>query len=119
MMRSFSYAAYTALMRFTETKMEDYEKLKQWSICWERWVCGVFLTEYFSMVADAKFIPTDPDRIEKFINLYLAGQMFSELKFELSSRQDWLGAPLEGLISLQARPIQPKEEPQEDKEDYD
>jgi maltose alpha-D-glucosyltransferase/alpha-amylase len=119
MMRSFSYAAYTALMRFTETRMEDYEKLKQWSVCWERWVCAAFLTEYFSMVANTKFIPSQPDQIKKFINLHLAEQMFSELKFELSSRQDWVRAPLEGLLSLQGRSTQPKEEAQEAKEDYD
>ena len=103
MMRSFSYASYTALMRFTETKMEDFEKLKVWADCWWRWVSAAFLTEYKLSFGETDLVPSSMEEFNTLTKLYLAERIFNELQFELSFRPDWIRVPLEGLLRLQIR----------------
>jgi maltose alpha-D-glucosyltransferase/alpha-amylase len=104
MMRSLSYASYTALMRLAETRTEDFEKLKVWADCWWRWVCAAFLTEYRSSFSEGNIIPLQFDSYKLFTRLYLAERILNELRFELSTRPDWIRVPLEGFLRLQNGP---------------
>ncbi len=46
MLRSFSYAAFSALMKYTTRRPEDYQRLAPWAHLWEQSVSSAFLHAY-------------------------------------------------------------------------
>src|SRR5262249_43222264 len=50
MVRSFTYAAYAALLAFTLNAPNEYGSLESWADAWEHWASEAFLTGYRSVV---------------------------------------------------------------------
>jgi maltose alpha-D-glucosyltransferase / alpha-amylase len=100
MLRSFSYAAYTALNQFTETRRQAYNQLEAWSICWQRWVSAAFMREYRIIIGRTPLIPRRIRDFEKLTRLYLADKTISELEYELAQRPEWVKIPLNSLLEL-------------------
>jgi maltose alpha-D-glucosyltransferase/alpha-amylase len=100
MLRSFRYAAYTALNQFTETRRQAYNQLEAWANCWQRWVSAEFMREYRIIIARSPLVPRRMIDFEKLTKLYLADKTLSELEYELAQRPDWIKIPLNGLLEL-------------------
>jgi maltose alpha-D-glucosyltransferase/alpha-amylase len=100
MLRSFTYAAYTALNQFTETRRQAYNQLEAWSICWQRWVSVAFMREYRIVVGKSPLIPHRISDFEKLTRIYLTDKTLSELEYELAQRPEWIKIPLTGLLEL-------------------
>jgi hypothetical protein len=77
MLRSFSYAAFTAVGAATQTRPEDARRLTPWATLWETWVSAAFLRAYFAAIHGAAFLPSKPQTLEtteellEFYNLCL------------------------------------------------
>src|SRR5204863_86335 len=71
MLRSFSYVAYTGLLKFTEDREADFERLEPWVRLWESWVSAVFLREYLRTAAGASFLPASTASLESMLDLFL------------------------------------------------
>lgn len=100
MLRSFRYAAYTALSQFTETRRQAYNQLEAWANCWQRWISAEFMHEYRIIIGRSPLIPRRIIDFEKLTKLYIADKTLFELEYELAQRPDWIKIPLNGLLEL-------------------
>lgn len=100
MLRSFSYAAYVALMRFTLNRPQDAEKLQPWARLWQARISASFLREYLSTAEGAEFLPVDLRSFRQLLFAFMLDKVFCEIDYELNNRPDWLRVPLAGLGDL-------------------
>jgi len=100
MLRSFSYAALTALGAATLTRPEDVERLAPWADAWEIWASSIFLHTYLDTVREAAILPARADDLEALLAVFLLDKALYELGYELNNRPDWVHIPLAGLLRL-------------------
>jgi maltose alpha-D-glucosyltransferase/alpha-amylase len=100
MLRSFSYAALTALGAATHARPEDIERLAPWADVWETWAGSIFLHAYLDAVRDAEVLPRRVADLEALLSLFLLDKALYELGYELNNRPDWVHIPLAGLLRL-------------------
>jgi maltose alpha-D-glucosyltransferase / alpha-amylase len=102
MLRSFSYAALTALSAATQHRPEDYERLAPWAEFWETWVSAMFLRAYLAVVGRASFIPSTHEDLDLLLQTFTLEKAVYELAYELNNRPDWVHIPLSGLLRLRS-----------------
>ncbi len=105
MLRSFHYAAQTALDRHVSQKGGDRPTLSASADLWYRVVSGAFLRSYLDTVrevsvGESSLLPNDEKEIEILLNAYLLNKAIYELGYELNNRPDWIGIPLKGIQSI-------------------
>jgi maltose alpha-D-glucosyltransferase/alpha-amylase len=100
MVRSFSYAAYAALFAQSDRHHETFSRLEPWARTWIYWTSAAFLRAYASIAGSPPFIPADPVQRASLLDLFLIDKALYELRYELSTRPDWVRIPLRGLEDL-------------------
>jgi maltose alpha-D-glucosyltransferase / alpha-amylase len=100
MLRSFSYAALTALGAATQHRPEDYERLAPWAEFWEMWVSAAFLRAYLTAAQGTSLLPSRRDDLELILRTFVVDKAIYELAYELNNRPDWVHIPLLGLQKL-------------------
>jgi maltose alpha-D-glucosyltransferase/alpha-amylase len=100
MLRSFSYAAFVALLGFTARRPEDYERLEPWASFWEKWTSAAFLRTYRQTAGDASFLPPARDDLQILLQAFLLDKALYELNYELNNRPAWVRIPLRGILDL-------------------
>ncbi len=100
MLRSFSYAAYSALMKYTSRRAEAYNTLEPWAKLWERTIAAAFLETYRTKVADTALLPSEEAAYCALLEAYVLDKALYELTYELNNRPTWVRIPLLGLLSL-------------------
>jgi maltose alpha-D-glucosyltransferase/alpha-amylase len=101
MLRSFGYAAYSALMRYTSRRPEDLQKLEPWARLWEQAACAEFLRVYRETAGKSPILPSDPDGTQGLLSAFILDKALYELVYELNNRPAWVRIPLTGILSLQ------------------
>jgi maltose alpha-D-glucosyltransferase/alpha-amylase len=96
MMRSFQYAAYSALWQPAMRK-EDVPFLEQWADLWYRQMNGVFLQSYLKTTTGAIFIPQNSEDLQIMLEAYLLDKAVYEIGYELNNRPDWVVIPIRGI----------------------
>ena len=96
MMRSFQYAAYSALWQ-PAMRVEDVPFLERWADIWYREMSGIFLQKYLETAAGATFLPQDPDDLQILLEAYLLDKAVYEIGYELNNRPDWVVIPIRGI----------------------
>ena len=97
MLRSFSYAARTALQTALTANPAN-PNLTAWAAAWEAAVINAFLHAYNSTIAtNSALLPQDATTA---INALLLEKASYELLYELNNRPTWLVIPLEGLLAI-------------------
>jgi maltose alpha-D-glucosyltransferase/alpha-amylase len=109
MLRSFHYAAYTALLgQRANVRPEDYSTLAPWAEFWYEWVGATFLRAYLEVAREGHFLPPNPEHLQILLDAYLLEKALYELTYELNSRPDWVQVPLLGILQLlEAETLQP------------
>ena len=102
MIRSFSYAALTAIGAATQARPEDARRLAPWADFWETWVSAAFLRSYVIATRGAAFLPAIRD-LEVLLRAYLLDKALYELAYELNNRPAWVHIPLAGVLQLRPR----------------
>ena len=98
MLRSFSYAARTALQTAIERAPANATNLTHWASAWETAVTSAFLDQYTATIAtNPALLPHDTTTA---INALLLEKASYELLYELNNRPTWLVIPLEGLLAI-------------------
>ena len=100
MLRSFNYAAWAALMKYSSRRPEDQAQLGPWARLWDQSVSAEFLHAYHETMAGSGLLPSSPIAFRALLDLYLLEKAFYELLYELNSRPDWVKIPLMGIASL-------------------
>jgi len=96
MMRSFQYAAYSALWQPAMRK-EDVPFLERWADLWYRQMSSVFLQSYLQTTSGAIFIPQNADDLQIMLEAYLLDKAVYEIGYELNHRPDWAVIPIRGI----------------------
>ncbi len=96
MMRSFQYAAYSALWQ-PSMRSEDVPFLERWADLWYRQMSSVFLHSYLSTTAGARFLPDKQSDLDPLLRAYLLDKAVYEVGYELNHRPDWVVIPVRGI----------------------
>ena len=96
MMRSFQYAAYSALWQPAMRK-EDVPFLERWADLWYRQINSIFLQSYLKTTASAIFIPQSSDDLQIMLEAYLLDKAVYEIGYELNNRPSWVVIPIRGI----------------------
>jgi maltose alpha-D-glucosyltransferase/alpha-amylase len=100
MLRSFSYAAYAALLNYTARRPEAVDQLEPWARLWERSAASAFLVAYRETISPRGLLPESPAASEALLRAYQVDKALYELMYELNHRPAWVRIPLWGLASL-------------------
>jgi maltose alpha-D-glucosyltransferase / alpha-amylase len=100
MLRSFNYAAWAALMKYSSRRPEDQSRLEPWARLWDLSASAEFLYAYMGTMTGSSLIPASPSAQWSLLDLYLLEKAFYELVYELNSRPDWVKIPLMGVAAL-------------------
>ena len=105
MLRSFSYAAYSGLMRVLTRRPGDAERLEPWARLWEQSACSAFLRAYrlTMRAAGGMMVPVDTEAFEQLLEIYALDKALYELMYELNNRPAWVRIPLAGILALPLR----------------
>ena len=96
MMRSFQYAAYSALWQ-PAMRPEDVPFLERWADFWYREMSSIFLQSYLQTTAGAVFVPQKQDDLQILLEAYLLDKAVYEIGYELNNRPDWVVIPIRGI----------------------
>jgi len=96
MMRSFQYAAYSALWQPAMRK-EDVPFLERWADLWYRQINSAFLQSYLQTTAGAAFVPENSDDLQILLEAYLLDKAVYEIGYELNNRPTWAIIPIRGI----------------------
>ena len=96
MMRSFQYAAYSALWQ-PAMRVEDAPFLERWADLWYRQMSSVFLQSYLAATDGADFIPPDENDFQVLLEAYLLDKAVYEIGYELNNRPTWVVIPIRGI----------------------
>jgi maltose alpha-D-glucosyltransferase/alpha-amylase len=103
MIRSFSYAAHTALAKQL-TLQQNSENipstLTQWSEYWYVWVSVVFLNTYLDVTRESCLVPEDPGQLKILLDAFLLEKALYEVSYELNNRPEWVRVPLQGILRM-------------------
>jgi len=103
MIRSFNYAAHTALAKqitLQQRRENTTSILSQWSQYWYIWVSVVFLNTYLDITRQAKLVPEDPEQLKILLDAFLLEKAVYEVNYELNNRPDWINVPLQGILQM-------------------
>jgi maltose alpha-D-glucosyltransferase/alpha-amylase len=101
MMRSFQYAAYSALWQ-PAMRQEDVPFLERWADIWYRENSSAFLQSYLATTTDALFIPRSEADLRIALEAYLLDKAVYEVGYELNHRPDWVVIPIRGIKHILA-----------------
>jgi len=96
MMRSFQYAAYSALWQ-PAMRPEDVPFLESWADLWYRQMSSVFLQSYLTTTTGAAFLPQNNEDLPILLEAYLLDKAVYEIGYELNNRPGWVVIPIRGI----------------------
>ncbi len=97
MLRSFNYAAYTALDSVTLGQAESAAALLPHARAWETAVARAFVAAYETAMAGTSLWPCFAQARE-WLNLFVLEKAFYELRYEMNNRPQNVAIPLRGLL---------------------
>jgi maltose alpha-D-glucosyltransferase/alpha-amylase len=108
MVRSFHYAAYSALLGQGGARgrspglirAEDVAASAPWAYFWYQSVSSAFLQAYRQVVAATPLLPADPDEFRLLLGSHLLEKAIYELGYEMNHRPDWVQIPVLGILEL-------------------
>ena len=103
MLRSFSYAANSALLRYVARQPEGKEEMRAWTELYERLAGDAFLESYLAHAAGGKILPQSDGARRRLLEAFLLDKALYELDYELNNRPDWVEIPLRGILQITER----------------
>ena len=102
MLRSFSYAAHTAINRAAagEERTSVRENLAGWAQRWQHAASAEFLWAYGETAASRAGLLPEPQAAQALLEVYLLEKALYEVLYELNHRPDWLHIPISGILTL-------------------
>jgi maltose alpha-D-glucosyltransferase/alpha-amylase len=103
MIRSFSYAAFTAVDRAfaADQQRRDREYMAGWTQHWQHAAASEFLWAYGDALARSPGLLPDPKTAQVLLEAYLLEKALYEVLYELNHRPEWLHIPISGILPLQ------------------
>lgn len=102
MLRSFDYAAYSALARVSAERPDDFPRLEPFARAWEGETERAFLQAYEQGVAGSPLYGEWAEARDS-LALFVIEKALYEVRYELQNRPEWAGIPLRGLCEAHRR----------------
>ncbi len=99
MLRSFSYAAETALGGGHQRE-QDLAALRPWAAAWTRAMSVAYLEGYQEAVEGANILPPSANDRRVLLDFNMLEKCIYEIGYELNNRPVWLPIPIRGLLAL-------------------
>jgi maltose alpha-D-glucosyltransferase/alpha-amylase len=99
MIRSFHYAAYTALLD-GGVREADRTVAERWAHVWHAWIAATFFRGYSSVAANAGFWPHDQEQLIMLVDRFVLAKAFHELGNELLEPSERVLVPLHGIAQM-------------------
>jgi maltose alpha-D-glucosyltransferase/alpha-amylase len=100
MLRSFSYAAFSALEHFTLRHPGSARSLEPWVLLWQNAVSAEFLAAWRITIQANSHLTPQPQQAHRLLSAYLLEKALYELLYELNNRPGWVRIPLAGILAL-------------------
>ena len=100
MVRSFSYAARTALQQRGNERPEKRKQLTRGVNEWERQMIDAFVSSYRAAAAGCSSVPADDVTFRRLLDLFLLEKALYEISYEAANRPDWITIPVYGVLRL-------------------
>ena len=105
MLRSFSYAAFSAADRALNKLPEDGRSpaayaLSGWARAWQDAASAQFLDAYRETIAVNPALLPQAEEAQALLDAYVLEKALYELLYELNNRPTWLRIPISGILSL-------------------
>jgi len=103
MLRSFHYAAYTALSVQVEKGLAEKTDRIYLEACahyWYRWTAAIFLRSYIEAARQGRFLPQTREEFKMLLDAFLLEKAVYELSYEMNNRPGWIHIPLHGILQL-------------------
>ena len=97
MLRSFHYAAYTAMMSHVRSGLGIDETIKRQTINWLSGLSLAFVEEYHSADRRSGLVQSDQESWFRYLRFHLVEKAMFEIRYELNYRPDWVQIPLLGV----------------------
>jgi maltose alpha-D-glucosyltransferase/alpha-amylase len=97
MLRSFSYAAHTALAHASAEQPKNMSKFEPFVREWEAEVSRVFLAAYMETVGNSLVAPDAP--LRDLLDLFILEKALYDVRNALDKRPDWVVIPLRCILS--------------------
>ncbi len=101
MLRSFSYAAFSALDQITQRHPGTAKSLQPWALLWQNAVSTEFLAAWRTTMQANPHLTPQPQQAHRLLSAYLLEKALYELLYELNNRPGWVRIPLAGILALQ------------------
>jgi maltose alpha-D-glucosyltransferase/alpha-amylase len=98
MLRSFNYAARSALASLSTDWPDRVEDIQAWTLPFERRVRASFLDGYVEGRSVSASYAEDERQASKLIELFSLERALYEIRHELNNRPAWASIPIKGLI---------------------
>jgi len=105
MLRSFDYAARSALMNLSAERAEQLETLEPWGRLWQERAREAFLEGYAEGACGAASYPENEEHARALVELFTLEKALYEIRYELDNRPDWVGIPIRGILDLLGTPV--------------
>ncbi len=102
MLRSFSYAASTAIEHALANAGHRLERedLANWAQQWQQAASAEFLWAYGETAAGRAGLLPEPQAAQALLEAYLLEKALYEVLYELNHRPEWLHIPISGILLL-------------------
>jgi len=105
MLRSFSYAAFSAADRALNAMPEDARSdaasaFAGWARAWQDAASAAFLHAYREVIASDPTLLPQAEQAQTLLDAYTMEKALYELLYELNNRPTWLRIPISGILSL-------------------
>jgi maltose alpha-D-glucosyltransferase/alpha-amylase len=96
MLRSFQYAAYSALFERDASK----PSFERWADAWTDSASRAFVDAYIRTANGSVFLPSDENERRVLLDAFILHKALYEVAYEMNNRPDWVRIPLRGILSL-------------------
>ncbi len=99
MLRSFDYAAWSAIHRIEE-RDGTMPAVRERALAWRDAAVRDFLGAYWPDAIAAGLVPEDEVKRRQLLDLFLIHKVAYEIAFEAARRPTWLRLPIHGLLAM-------------------
>jgi maltose alpha-D-glucosyltransferase/alpha-amylase len=104
MIRSFEYAATTAVRHIAETRPQALPRMSEVADAWRQRAVDSFRAAYRKAMRGCNAYPASKLQARGLTDFFVLEKAVYEVTYELANRPDWLGIPLTGILRILAGP---------------
>jgi maltose alpha-D-glucosyltransferase/alpha-amylase len=103
MIRSFDYAATTAVRQLGETRPAAIPRMTELADAWRQRAVDGFRAAYRKAMRDCPAYPSNKLQARALIEWFTLEKAVYEVSYELANRPGWVSIPLNGILRTLAK----------------